>query len=456
MIIMNEYYKKFLIDSDRVSNDLKHRKTIKFNMSKYDSAVGRCKLRFSNIELAKQHIATLKRLSLSQLDKSLLEFEENISKRGTVVLWASEAKMACSLIKDIIKECGAKLIVKSKSMTTEEIEFNHHTGSIGVESVETDLGEYIVQIAGEKPYHIVTPAMHKSKLDVNQLFHEKFNVSIDLSAEELTNYVREKLRSLYQLADIGVTGANFIISDIGAIAVTENEGNAIMSTSFPKVHIVIAGIEKVIPSMNDLALFWPVLSSHGTGQAITVYNTIFSGPRKTGEDFGPDRMYVILLDNKRTELLKEEKQSDSLACIRCGACLNACPVYQNIGGYTYEATYGGPIGSIISPFFQGFDKSAHLSFACSICGKCTEVCPSKIDLHLLLLYNRNKDVELSKGNWFFKIVMKSFRKMALNPKLFDIGFNPLKNWFINTFGKNLFGKKRKLPPFRTSFRKSFK
>ena len=453
---MNKYYRKFLVDAEKVSNNLKHRKTIKYNMSKYDASVLQGKLKYKNIEKAKDYIANRKRVALSELDKYLLQFEEQISKRGVEVLWATDSKEACDFITEIIEKHNCKLIVKSKSMTTEEIEFNEHVESIGIQSVETDLGEYIVQVAGEKPYHIVTPAMHKSKIDVNELFHEKFNLDINLSAEELTNYVRVKLRTLYQQAEIGVTGANFIVSDIGAIAVTENEGNAIMTTSFPKVHIAIAGIEKVIPTLNDLDKFWPTLAVHATGQSISVYNTIFTGPKKDNEDFGPEKMYVILLDNKRTELLKQAIQSDSLACIRCGACLNVCPVYKNIGGYTYNATYSGPIGSIISPFYQGFCKSAHLSYACSICGKCTEVCPSKIDIHMVLLHNRNMEVDKCKRNKVFSFVIGTFKLFALNVSLFDMGFNGIKNIFLKTIGKNIFGKNRELPTFKKSFRKSYK
>ena len=453
---MNKYYKHFLNEADRVSNDLKHRNTIKFNMSKYDAAVAKGKLRYEQIEEAKKFVAYRKREALHNLEKNLLEFEEKISARGAKVLWAEDASEAGQLVNDIILENDGKLVVKSKSMTTEEIEFNHTVESKNIESVETDLGEYIVQVAGEKPYHIVTPAMHKSKKDINDLFHKEFQVGEDLTAEELTNFVRVKLRKLYQVAEIGVTGANFIVADVGGVAVTENEGNAIFSTGFPKVHIVIVGIEKVIPSLKDLDKCWPVLSSHGTGQAVTVYNTVFTGPKKDGEDFGPEKMYVILLDNKRTELLKQPEQSDSLACIRCGACLNACPVYRNIGGYTYEATYGGPIGSVISPFYQGFMESAHLSYACSICGKCTEVCPAKIDLHTLLLHNRNQDVEKHNKNFAFKTAMKGYKFATLRPWAFDFGLNGLKNLFLRTFGKNAFSEHRSLPPLKKSFRKTYK
>jgi L-lactate dehydrogenase complex protein LldF len=453
---MSKSYKKFLIDSSRVAKDLKHRKTIKFNMSKYDEAVEKGKLRFSDLESVKYFIASKKRNALKDLDLNLLKFEEIISKRGVKVFWAENSTKANEYIESVIKSNNVKLVVKSKSMTTEEIEFNHFVEKLGVESVETDLGEYIVQIAGEKPYHIVTPAMHKSKKDVNYLFHKKFGLDKNLSAEELTDFVRVKLRKLYQQADIGVTGANFIISDIGGIAVSENEGNALMSTSFPKIHIVIAGIEKVIQSINDIGLFWPVLATHGTGQGITVYNSIFTGPKRENEDFGPEKMYIILLDNKRSELINEAIQSDSLSCIRCGACLNACPVYRNIGGYTYNSTYSGPIGSIISPFLNNFKKDSHLSYACSICGKCTEVCPVKIDIHSLLLHNRNNDVEKYKKCTFFTFAMKVFKQMSLNSKIFDFGLIGLKNKYISWFGKNLFSEERSLPAFKKSFRKTFK
>jgi len=453
---MNNSYKTFLTKSQEVASDLKHRKTIKFNMSKYDAAVEKGKSKYQDLESAKRIIASKKRAALNNLDSNLLNFEEKITSRGAKVLWAGDAEKALGFIKDIIDDNSAKLIVKSKSMTTEEIEFNHFASSIGVNPVETDLGEYIVQVAGEKPYHIVTPAMHKSKIDINNLFTEKFGLDNNLSAEELTDYVRVKLRKFYQEAEIGVTGANFIIADIGGVAVTENEGNALMTTAFPKVHIVIVGIEKVIPEFKDLGLFWPVLAVHGTGQAISVYSSVFTGPRKNNEDFGPEKMYIILLDNKRTKLLQEPVQSDSLACIRCGACLNACPVYHNIGGYTYETTYSGPIGSVISPFYNGFDISGHLSYACTICGKCTEVCPSKIDLHLLLLNNRNQDVEKYKNRGLFAFVIKAFEIASLNKFIFNFGNARIKNFFVRNFAKNIFARERELPPFKKSFSDTFK
>ncbi len=452
---MNKYYKQFLLDAERVSFDLKHRKTIKFNMGKYDAAVEKGFLRYKDKEKAKESTAFKKRQALKELDKSLLQFENQAIKNGINVHWATDAKDSLSVIGDILDKKQAKMVVKMKSMTTEEIELNDFIIEKGIDSVETDLGEFIVQVAGEKPYHIVTPAMHKSKKDVNELFARLFGMDEDSTAEEMTEFVRQLLRKKFTSAEVGITGANFIIADIGGVAITENEGNGIMSSSFPKTHIVIAGIEKIIPSINDLGTFWPVLSSHGTGQAVTVYNTIFTGAKKDNEQYGPDEMHVILLDNGRTEILNQEVQSDVLACIRCGACLNACPVYKNIGGYTYEATYGGPIGSVISPFFQGFEKSAHLSYACTICGKCTEVCPQKIDIHNLLLHNRHEDIKRYGKKRMFSLAMSFYKIFTLNVKLFDFGLSGIKNFFMKNFAKNVFGKKRSLPPFQKSFREQY-
>ena len=273
--------------------------------------------------------------------------------------------------------------------------------------------------------------MHKSKEDVAKLFAEKLHTSPNLTPEELTNVAREKLREKYIQAEIGVTGANFLIADIGGIAVTENEGNARLSSAFPKVHIVVAGIEKMIPSMNDLATFWPLLATYGTGQQITVYNTIISGPKQPGEVDGPEEMYVILLDNGRSNLLANEKTRESLYCIRCGACLNACPVYKNIGGHAYETTYSGPIGSVITPHLKDLGHWKHLSYASSLCGNCTEVCAVKINLHELLLENRHEAVEEGKAGLSEKLAWKAWRMASLKRNMMNMGNGKLKNMVVN-------------------------
>jgi len=448
---------KFIQDAEAIAFDEKHRNTIKFNISRYDTAVVNGMARYKNVETAKTQAAAIKRDVLRNWDKYLIQFEEKISARGVQVLWASDAAEATTYIEQILRENDAHLLVKSKSMTTEEIEFNETPAKIGCESVETDLGEFIVQLAGEKPYHIVTPAMHKSKGDIAKLFNEKFGTPIDSTPEEMTEYVRQVLRKKYTTAQVGVTGANFLIADIGGISVTENEGNGVMTTSFPKVHIVIAGIEKIIPEMKQLGLFYPLLAAHGTGQQMTAYNTVFTGPRLANEVDGPEKMIVILLDNGRTTVYADDEGYESLACIRCGACLNGCPVYKTIGGYTYDTTYSGPIGSVLTPFLRGFKDFSHLSFASTLCGKCVEVCPVKIPLTDILLSNRRKAVEQNLRPLAEKWAMKGFRLISSKRIGFDIfpgNFKTLVTYPFNFVG---WGPKRTMPTFATkSFSQQYK
>ncbi len=449
--------KKFISASEKIAFDEKHRKTIQFNISRYDAAVSKGMARYENVEKAKTHAAAVKRNVLNNWAKYLTEFEEKCISNGSEVLWVENSEEATNLIIKILQENNAKLLVKSKSMTTEEIELNHTAESVGCESVETDLGEFIVQVAGEKPYHIVTPAMHKSKGDIAKLFNEKFNTPPESTPEELTEYVRQVLRKKYTTAEVGVTGANFLIADIGGISVTENEGNGLMTTAFPKVHIVIAGIEKIVPELIHLGLFYTLLAAHGTGQQMTAYNTIFTGPKKSNEVDGPEKMYVILLDNGRTTVFQDDESYESLACIRCGACLNACPVYKTIGGYTYDTTYSGPIGSVLTPFLRGFKDFSHLSFASSLCGKCVEVCPVKIPLTDILLSNRRKTVENGLRPAAELFLMKGFEKISSKRKYFNLFPGGIKNIGVYPFNFAGWGPKRKMPGFsNSSFSEQYK
>ena len=420
----------FKIKSSTKAADLKHRRTINFNIGKYNAAVPIGKAQFTDVEAVQRQAKNIKWEAIEHLDKYLLEFEKNFTARGGKVIWAQDAAEAIEAILKICAEKNCKTLVKSKSMVTEEIHLNAAMEANGIESVETDLGEYIQQLDGEAPYHIVTPAMHKSKEDVARLFHEKLGTPLDYTPSQMTLKAREILREKYAAAEVGVTGANFLLSDIGGIAVTENEGNARLSCAFPKTHIVIAGIEKILPGMQDLGLFWPLLSSFGTGQRMTVYNSIISGPRQATETDGPEEMYVILLDNGRTNILKDAVQRESLYCIRCGACLNACPVYKNIGGHAYEATYSGPIGSVITPNLQGLDSFKHLSFASSLCGNCTEVCSVKINLHELLLDNRKKSVEQNFTTLTERTAWKMWRIASQRRSLMNMGTGPFKSNMI--------------------------
>lgn len=432
---MTENASTFIAKSTIRSADMEHRRKINFNISKYNAVIPVGKLQFAQPMIARERAKNAKWRAIETLDQHLEEFEMQLNRRGGKVIWAETAEQALDEIGRICKEKNCKTLVKSKSMVTEEIHLNKFLEKQGIESVETDLGEYIQQLDGEAPYHIVTPAMHKSKEDVAKLFAEKLGTPSNLSPEQLTQVAREKLREKFMQAEIGITGANFIISDIGAVAVTENEGNARLSCAFPKTHIVVAGIEKVIPAMADLSLFWPLLATYGTGQQLTVYNTIITGPRQEGESDGPEEMYVILLDNGRTNLLENPKTREALYCIRCGACLNACPVYKNIGGHSYNTTYSGPIGSVITPHLQDMDDFKHLSYASSLCGNCTEVCPVRINLHELLLENRHEAVEFGMTSLGEKIAWKAWKTGSLSRKMMNMGTGKMKNWLINKIFK---------------------
>ena len=433
---MTENASTFKAKSTIKSADLDHRQKINFNIGRYNAAVPQGMHQFENTTLARERAKNIKWKALETLDQQLESFEMHFTKKGGKVIWAQNSQEALDEVLNICNEKNCRTIVKSKSMVTEEIHLNKFLEKNNIESVETDLGEYIQQLDGEAPYHIVTPAMHKSKEDVAKLFTDKLGTSSKLSPEELTLVARDKLREKYTQAEIGITGANFIIGDIGAVAVTENEGNGRLSMAWPKTHIVIVGIEKVLPSMTDLALFWPLLATYGTGQKVTVYNSIISGPKQPGETDGPDDMYVILLDNNRSNILTNPKQRESLYCIRCGACLNACPVYKNIGGHSYGATYSGPIGSVIMPHLQGMDEYKHLSYASSLCGNCTEVCAVKINLHELLLTNRKESVEEGLTTFSEKTAWKLWRMASLKRGMMNMGSGKWKNKVVNKLFKS--------------------
>jgi L-lactate dehydrogenase complex protein LldF len=295
-------------------------------------------------------------------------------------------------------------------MVTEEIHLNPALEKRGLKVWETDLGEYIVQLRNEGPYHIVTPAMHLTKAQIAGLFHEKIGSDVTGDdAPELVAAARRALRRAFFSAEMGISGANFLVADAGMVAISTNEGNGRLCTSLPRIHVVMAGIEKVIPRLQDLATLWPVLATAGTGQHITTYSTLIGGPRTLTETDGPQEFHVVLLDNGRSQLLANVEQRDVLYCIRCGACLNVCPVFRQIGGHTYGSVYPGPIGSVLTPHLGGLAEYHHLSYASSLCGACTDTCPVKIDLAHHLLHNRRDAVNEGDRPWRERMAMKLWR-----------------------------------------------
>lgn len=442
---MSSHSEQFMIDAEKKVSDPEHKRKLLFNIGQYDKKVVVGKQQYSNLALARKKASAIKSKVIENLEKYLIEFEANAKKNGIKVIWAETGEEAMKEIIAILKRVNAKTIVKSKSMVTEEVHVNHICEEHHIESLETDLGEVIQQMDNEPPYHIVTPAMHKSKEDVAKLFHEKKGTPIDWTPQQITAYVRKLLREKYPQADAGITGANFLIADAGGVMVCENEGNAFMSIAFPKIQITIAGIEKLIPSLTDLDLFLPLLATHGTGQKVTVYNNLLTGPRQADEVDGPEEMYVVLLDNGRSDLLAKKEQRRALNCIRCGACLNACPIYRNIGGHAYGTTYSGPIGSVITPNMKNMGEYKHLSYSSSLCGRCTEVCPVEIDVHNLLLLNRKDSVEEGYAAKSEDVIWSFWRQAMLKRSRMERGGATFKNFMLRRFFKTAWGEHRVLP-----------
>jgi L-lactate dehydrogenase complex protein LldF len=412
--------REFLRRAAEKSADLNHRQTIRRSVDHYNSAVATGRPRFADWEAARQRCHEIKQEALNHLDRYLLEFEERVTERGGHVFWAENSMEACRYIADLAISRGVRKVVKSKSMVAEEIHLGPALEKVGVEDIDTDLGEFIVQLRKEPPYHIVTPAMHLTRKDIAALFKEKLGDVDSDEPQELVAAARRALRKAFFSADMGISGTNFLVADAGMVAITTNEGNDRLGTSLPRIHVAIAGIEKIVPRFQDLALLWPVLATAGTGQPITVYNTLIGGPKQTNEIDGPEEFHVVLLDNGRSELLANREQREVLSCIRCGACLNACPVYRTVGGHAYGTAYSGPIGSVLTPHLRGLNEFQHLSYASSLCGACTDACPVKIDLHHHLLENRREAVHHADRPIMERVGFKIWRWTMQSPRRFAV------------------------------------
>lgn len=376
----------------------------------------------TNWEELRTQARAIKDEVLLHLDSYLQTFVANAEKHGAVVHWAVDATEANTIICNLARERGARTIVKSKSMTTEETHLNTALEAAGMQVVETDLGEHIIQLAHETPSHIIAPAIHKTKRQVAELFTSELGMPPTDDIAQLTSTARATLRDRFAAADIGISGVNFGIAETGTIVIVENEGNIRLTTSLPRVHVAVMGIEKVIPRFADLDLFLKLLPRSGTGQRLTTYQSFITGAKHNGDDEGPDELHIVLLDNGRSRMLAHPVTRQSLACIRCGACLNACPVYQQIGGHAYGSVYPGPIGAVITPQLVGFEKTAQLPYASSLCGACREVCPVKIDIPQLLLHLRSEiTASRRNGNAAERLAFKLWARVMMSPPLYNMG-----------------------------------
>lgn len=357
---------------------------------------------------------------LANLDAYLYQLSEKVTQNGGHVFFAETAEEATDYIKNVAKAKNAKKIVKSKSMVTEEIGMNHVLEAEGIKVVETDLGEYLLQIVGDKPSHIVVPAIHKDRHRIRQEMHDVLGYQGSETPEEMTAFVRQKIREDFLEADIGISGCNFAVPEIGSVCLVTNEGNLRMATTVPKTHIAVMGMERIAPTFKEVDVLITMLARSAVGAKLTAYNTWLTGPRLEGETDGPEEFHLVIVDNGRSKILESEFQ-EVLRCIRCGACLNTCPAYRQIGGHGYGSIYPGPIGSVISPLLGGYEEFKELPYACSLCTACNSVCPVKIPLAQLILKHREKIADAGLTPMAERLSIFGFNFANSHPTLWKVG-----------------------------------
>jgi L-lactate dehydrogenase complex protein LldF len=394
------------------------------------------------VEAVRDQARLMRRHTLANLDHYLELLVENVERAGGVVHWAPDAEAARQIVLDIARQNGVKRIAKSKSMVTEEIHLNAALIAAGLEVIETDLGEYIAQLADETPSHIIVPVLHKTRQEIGRLFQQKLGVDYTDDPQALTRIARGVMRQVFLQADMGISGVNFGIASTGTLTLVTNEGNGRMVTSLPRIHVALMGIERLVPTPDDLALILQLLARSATGQKLSVYTSLMTGPRRSDDSDGPDQLHLVLVDNGRSHILHSEL-AEILTCIRCGACLNACPVYKSIGGHAYGATYPGPLGSVLTPLFNGLGQFGDLPHASSLCGACREVCPVRIDLPGLLLKLRAETVREGHAPLWLKLGLKIYAETVQRPWLYRLG-GKMAGWGLRLIAKD--GWSRSLPP----------
>ncbi len=395
-----------------------------------------------NIEVVRDRARLMRRHTIANLDHYLNMLVESVERAGGVVHWAPDAEAARRIVLDIARQNGVKRVAKSKSMVTEEVHLNAALESAGLEVVETDLGEYIAQLAHESPSHIIVPVLHKTRQEIGRLFQEKLGVDYTDDPQTLTRIARKVMRQVFLQADMGISGVNFGVASTGTLTIVTNEGNGRMVTSLPRIHVAMMGIERLVPTPDDLALILQLLARSATGQKLSVYTSMMTGPRRSDDSDGPEQLHLVLVDNGRSHILQSEL-AEILTCIRCGACLNACPVYKSIGGHAYGATYPGPMGSVLTPLFNGLGEFGDLPHASSLCGACRDVCPVRIDLPGLLLKLRDETVREGHAPLWLKAGLKIYAETVKRPRLYHLGGK------VAGFGLRLISKDgwiRRLPP----------
>ena len=373
---------------------------------------------YRNADLEKQRASVLRKKSLLNLEKLLVDFETHFVENGGLVLWARDADDAQQMIWDLIIKNGVKSVSRSNSTVLDEIQLNDFLAERKMPVYETSVARFVLQAAGQAPYHPISPMLHLSKEEINGILYKNYKLKVESTPKQIVNFIRHQVSLNVEEAKMCITGANFLLSDVGGVALTENEGNIIKASSAAKIHVVVAGIAKVIPSIEDLSILFPLSSNHATGHPMASVNTITTGPSKQND--GPQQMIVILLNNGRTNILENEKQRQALACIHCGACTSVCPIFKNIGGYSYNSTYIGPIGTVMTPLLDGIENHKEMTTLCALCGRCSEVCPVNIPINDLTIENRSIIATERIGDAKFEALVKAMIAHCKSRKKLDL------------------------------------
>lgn len=432
---MNERLKKFKSDSEIAFNE-EHWQKMNYYTGCYEKRFANSKDNYRNIDLERERAFLLRNKSLLNMEKLLVDFETRFKDNGGQVLWACDANDALQMIWDIISKLSNGGLTKSNSMVLDEIGVDDFLKEKHFQVYETSIGRYLLNVAGEAPYHPVFPALKLSKEEMLTVLNEHYKLKADSNTKQIVNFLRYQINQDISKAKICLTGANYLLADVGGVVLSENEGNIVKSCASARVHIVVAGIDKIVSSMEDLSILLPLTSAHATGSGMNSMNSITLGPGNNG-----DRMYVILLNNGRTELLENEVIRKSLSCTHCGACVSVCPIYKNIGGQAYGTPYMGPIGTVMAPLMYNLEEFAHLASLCSLCGRCTEVCPVKIPIEDLIIENRRIVAEERVGDTRYDSLVRSLIGHCKSRKKMDCPQWIKKMEFKQLVSKNNFTKR---------------
>lgn len=415
-MLMSDRILKFKSDSLIAFNE-EHWQKLNYNTGCYEKRFSSSKNNYRDAELERQRAFLLRNKSLMNLEKLLVDFETRFKENGGIVLWARDAEDARDMIWELVNKRDIHGVARSNSSALDEIEINKYLELKRVPLYETSVARFILKAVDQKSYHPVFPTLNFSKEEINVILNDHYKLKLGSTAKQMVNFIRHQVNEELANVQVSLTGASFLLADIGGVVLSENEGNIVKSCASAKTHIIVAGIDKVISSMEDLSILLPLTSAHATGKEMTAVNTIVTGPSKNGD--GMEQTIVILLDNGRTDLLENEIIRQSLSCIQCGACVSVCPIYKNIGGHTYGTPYIGPIGTVMAPLMYGMKDFQHFSSLCSLCGRCSEVCPVKIPIEDLVIENRRLVAEKRISDAKFEALVKSMISHCKSRKKMD-------------------------------------